>query len=262
MNPLNPTSTQLCRYVQYLKNSDFAPTSAKNYLSGARTWIAEHGGCVLPFISFKYQQLLSGLTKRSLHVPRRAAPLTPAHISSIVAFLDSNPGIPKSAKPCILVGYHTFLRSSNLLSPSSSSWGGPHTLMAQDLVLSDDGLEISVYSMKTKKSPTPVKTFIPWGQEPRLCPAQAWLRYINDVKPWILGPAFVTDSHLPLTGRQLVGFMRLALKDTSDICPARVSMHSLRRGATQSALSDGTDLDLIQHRGMWSSTAGIAPYLA
>lgn len=32
--PLEPTSTQLCMYVQYLKNSSFAPTSVKNYLSG------------------------------------------------------------------------------------------------------------------------------------------------------------------------------------------------------------------------------------
>lgn len=134
--------------------------------------------------------------------------------------------------------------------------------MAQDLVLVDSGLEISVYSTKTKKSASPVKTLIPWGQDPALCPAAAWFRYANVIKPWILGPAFVCDNHLPLTARQLVGLMRLALKHSTDLCPARVSMHSLRRGATQAALNEGTDLDLIQHRGMWASASGMAPYLA
>lgn len=230
-DPLRPSSTDLCMYIQFLKNSKLAPTSIKNYLSGAKTWLAEHGGTLEAFISFEYQQMYGGITKRSQHVPRRAAPLSPDHINIIVRFLDNCPGAPKAAKPCILIGYHTFLRSSNLLSPTMSSWGGPHTVMARDIRLSEEGLVIAVHSTKTKSSSTPVHTVIPWHQDSAICPALAWMSYVENIRPWILGPAFLTDDHRSLTARHLVGFMRLAVtiliqtgshSTLSDVAPPKV----------------------------------------
>lgn len=259
--PLFPSSTDLCMYLQFLKNSYSAPTTIKNYLSGARTWLAEHGGDTSSFLSFEYHQLVSSLTKRSHHVPQRAAPLTPSHLRIIVDFLDATPGVPLGAKPCVLIGFHTFLRGGNLLSPTMSSWGGPHTICARDIWLSDEGLVVQVRSTKTKSDPSPVTSIIPWQDDPVMCPVAAWLRYQQRIKPWILGPAFLTDSGLPLTPRHLVGFMRLALQGVPDLDPARVSMHSLRRGAAQTAAHSGLDINSIKERGMWRSDSGLAPYL-
>lgn len=151
--------------------------------------------------------MTTGISKRSQHLPARAAPLTWNHIKTIVTFLDSTPGVPAAVKPCILIGYHTFLRSSNLLSPTMSCWGGAHTLSTCDLVLHDDGLEISVRSTKTKSDPAPVKTLISWGSDPVTCPAAAWFKYAFKIKPSTLGPAFLTDDYLPLTARHVVGFI-------------------------------------------------------
>lgn len=261
-DPLRPTTTDLCMYTQFLKNSFAAPTTVKNYLSGAKTWLSEHGGDASPYLSFEYHQLSTGVSKRSQHVPLRAAPLTPQHIRAIAEFLDKTPGVPLSAKPCLLVGYHTLLRAGNLLSPSIASWGGPHTIYARDITLSDNGLLIKVHSTKTKSDPSPVTALIPWQSDQLLCPAMAWFKYQQHVKPWILGPAFLTDTGLPLTARHLVGFMRLALSNTNDIDPSRVSMHSLRRGAAQAALLNGSNLSTIKELGMWKSDSGLAPYLA
>lgn len=260
-NPLCPSSVQACMYIQYLKNSFAAPTSVKNYLSGARSWIAEHGGDVSSFSSFDYQRMTTSLTKRSQHVPSRAAPLLWNHIKIIVGFLDSTPRVPVGIKPCILIGYYTFLRSSNLLSPSMTTWGGPHTLSVRDLTLLDQGLQISVHSTKTITDSAPIKTVIPWAADSTYCPAMAWFKYLHKVRPWPLGPAFIGDDHQPLTARHVVGFMRLALKDCKDIIPAKVSLHSLRRGATQSAAQEGVPINVIKEMGMWRSDSGIAPYL-
>lgn len=144
VNPLRPSRTDLCMYLQFLVNSHSAPTTVKNYLSGARSWMAEHGGDISPFSSFGYLQLYSGISKRSSHVPKRAEPLTWTHIKMILDFLDSSPSIPRGAKPCIIIGYFTFLRASNLLSPTINSWGGPHTILAQDITASEEGLSVSV----------------------------------------------------------------------------------------------------------------------
>lgn len=259
---LAPSSTDICMYTQFLKNSFAAPTTIKNYLSRARTWLAEHHGNLSPFSSFEYNQLLSGLAKRSQHVPLRAAPLTLGHLRTIAEFLDSTPSAPLGAKPCLLIGFHTFLRSGNLLSPTISSWGGAHTICARDITLTDEGLLVRVRSTKTKSDPSPVTALIPWQNDPIMCPAMSWFKYQQQVQPWILGPAFLTDSGLPLTPRHLVGFMRLALRDAKDIDPAKVSMHSLRRGAAQAAVHGGLDISTIKELGMWRSDSGLAPYLA
>lgn len=259
---LNPSSTDLCMYVQFLKNSFPAPTTIKNYLSGAKTWLAEHGGNLSAFSSFKLHQLSTGLTKRSNYVPRRAAPLMYDHIRIIADFCDRAQSVPLSAKACILIGFNTFLRSGNLLSPTMSTWGGPHTLSARDFELSDAGLSVTVHSTKTKTSSSPVTTIIPWEEDPTMCAPAAWHRYISTIRPPVLGPAFLTDNGLPLTPTVLVGIMRLALRKYKDLDPARVSMHSLRRGAAQSALTHGVPLNSIKERGMWRSDSGLAPYLA
>lgn len=75
------------------------------------------------------------------------------------------------------------------------------------------------------------------------------------------GPAFLKDEGLPLTARLVVGFMRLALTDAKDIDSAKISMHSLRRGAAQSAAAAGVTIDQIKERGTWRSASGLAPYL-
>lgn len=260
-DPLCPSSTSLCMYVQFLKNSFSAPTTIKNYLSGARTWLAEHGGTPSAFSTFEYHQMSVGLSKRSQHVPQRAPPLTWEHIKKIVRFLDSTPRIPAAVKPCLLIGFHTFLRSGNLLSPTVSAWGGSHTLSARDICLSDEGITVFIHSTKTKSDPKPVSTLIQWQEDPQLCPAAAWLKYVTAINPWTLGPAFLTDDRRPLTPKVVVGLMRLALAENTDIDSARISMHSIRRGAAQNAELTGLSLPHIKERGMWRSDSGLAPYL-
>lgn len=248
-------------YLQFLTNSFPAPTTVKNYLSGARTWITEHGGDVSSFHSPLLEQMSRGLTKKSSHVPVRAQPLLWVHVRHIIDFINTVPNIPASAKPCILIGFHTFLRASNLLAPSTGIWSGPHTLLAKHLRISNMGLHVTVITTKTKLDPNPVTTIIPWNNDPVYCPVQAWLRYVTLRRPCPVGPAFVTDNHMPLTPRLIVGIMRLALQTVPEIQLEKVSLHSLRRGAAQHARNSGVPIENIMNRGMWRSRAGLAPYL-
>lgn len=206
-------------------------------------------------------QLSRGVSKKSQHVPARAEPLSWEHVRHIVDFINQVPGIPLSAKPCLLIAYHTFLRGSNMLSPSTGIWAGPHTLLARHLRMTDRGLHVTVITTKTKFDPSPITLVIPWNNDPVYCPVQAWFRYTTARRPCPVGPAFVTDDHRPLTLRVLVGIMHLALLDCCGICLEKVTLHSLRRGATHRAKDSGVPLDSIMERGMWKSSSGIAPYL-
>lgn len=205
--------------------------------------------------------MIKGFVKRSSHVPRRAAPLAPHHIRIICDMLDASPSASSGIKPAILIGYACFLRSSNILSPSIQVWGGPHTLLAYHIKTDDQGLRIYINSTKTCPSGTGPIFVIPYSSPRRYCPVSAWIAYKETVNPWPLGPAFVHRSGIPITPREVVGCMRIALQQQPDILPSQVTMHSLRRGATYAAVDQGLPIDTIKARGTWKSDSGVAPYL-
>lgn len=259
---LAPSVTNSCMFAQHLANIHAAPTSIKNYISGAKTWISHHSGTTEAFLSPQFNQLVKGLTKNSGHVPSRAAPLAPHHVRAICDFADLSSSVPLAVRPAILIGYACFLRGSNLLSPSMQEWGGPHTLLAGDIRLTQSGLQIFLRSTKTRSDPRGLTFFIPATLDDPYCPVSAWRKYSGLIRPWALGPAFIQANRLPLTTRQLVVVMRLALQRHTDISAPKVSMHSLRRGAAQAAADAGLPLAEIKDRGTWKSNAGIRPYLS
>lgn len=259
---LHPSLTHVCMYAQYLANLHAAPGSVKNYMSGAKTWVSDHCGSINAFLAPQLGLLMKGFAKKSTHIPSRAQPLQPRHIEAICKMLDSVPSAPLAAKPALLIGYACFLRSSNLLSPTIAEWGGPHTLTAGDISIKDGGLEVFIRSTKTRSISQGLKFFVPKETSRELCPAQAWVTYKNSVRPWAFGPAFIHNNRQPLTSVQLVKLMRLALKDCPDLITAKISMHSIRRGAAQAAADQGVPLNDILARGTWTSPSGLRPYLA
>lgn len=259
--PLHPTELQLCMYAQYLKNLHPCPRTIKNYISGAKTWVAEHGGSVQPFFSRDLDQLTKGYSKNSDHVPKRALPLSVSHLLIIANYVRSNPALHFSVLPCIVIGFKCFLRSSNLLSPSMQVWAGPHTLLVWDLVVTDSSLLVSVNSTKTKWNNKPDIFSLEREPDPRICPVTLWTEYVRRLRPCPLGPAFRTNEHLPLTARHVVGVMRAALSSLPELDSGRLSLHSLRRGAALDAAERGSNLQEIKTLGLWRWDSGVKPYL-
>lgn len=260
-NSFAPTISQLCMYAQYLFNTHASPQTVKNYMSGAKTWVLEHTGDVFNFDSHDVQQLVKGFVKKSTHIPSRAYPLSVSNVLTIAHFVNCNPTVPKSVLPCIVIGFKCLLRSSNLLSPTMDTWGGPHTLLARNIKICEQGLVVSILSTKTKWDSSATDILLPSDPGSPLCPVRLWSDYYDAIKPWYLGPAFLTDSYLPLTARHVVGVMRAALANEKELDAGRVSMHSLRRGAAQEAAANDIPLQQIMTAGMWGSTSGVKPYL-
>lgn len=165
-------------FARFLANSFKAPSTTKNYLSGARTWVNNHRGCINSFISSQLNDVIKGIENLSSHIVMQAPPLTPAHIQIICAFIDLSPSIPRAIKPALLLSYATFLRSSNILSPTMSGWGGTHTLKTRDIRPSPVGLYVIVRSSKTIKS-RPVLLEVHSVTNNPMCPVNAWYRYID-----------------------------------------------------------------------------------
>lgn len=258
---LNPSVAEISMYTQFLANSHSSPATVRNYLSGAKTWVQHHLGNIFPFQSYELSNMVKSVTSASDHVPSQALPLSPKDIKIICTYLDNSLTFPKAVKPCILFSFATFLRASNLVSPTLTSWGGPHTLLTSDVSLYKGFIVIRVNSTKTLKNQKPVFLEIFPVQGSNTCPVQAWLNYKSAVNPCPMGPAFVSDTGLPLTTGPIVLAMRQALSIAGHPNPSQVSFHSLRRGGAQAAAHQGaSDHDLMCH-GIWKTKSGLAAYV-
>lgn len=255
---LDPNVTETCMFAQYLSNIYPSISTVRNYISGAKTWIIEHNGNVSSFLSHELNVVLKSIAKKSTHVVKRSTPLSIDNVMLICRFIDAHSEIPPAVKPCILLGFSCYLRSSNLLAPFAAEWGGPHTLLRRHVKEISGGLKITILSTKTRS--IPYSLFVPSNPVPRLCPVLAWNKYVRAVNPNPNGPAFILNQYSTLSAHVIVSIMKQALKNTPDIDIESISMHSLRRGAVQSAERSGCKLHDIMERGGWASKAGIKPY--
>lgn len=255
---LTPDTTQICMFAQYLANRYPSISTVKNYISGAKNWVLEHNGDITSFFSHELQVMLKSISKKSTHVVKRATPLSVEDIILICHFIDAHSHIPQAVKPCILIGYSCYLRSSNLLAPFGADWAGPHTLLRRHVQEINGGLKITILSTKTRA--TPYSQFVPTNNSARLCPVLAWNKYVREVDPNPNGPAFVVNNVQTLPPILVVDTMRQALQSSPNVDVENISVHSLRRGAVQSAESSGCKLQDIMKRGAWASKAGIKPY--
>lgn len=256
---LSPFPVHICMFYQYLANKLNSLSSIKNYISGARTWVTEHGGNTLAFTGFEQSMMVKALAKDSTHVVKRAFPLNTNHIAIILSYLDSARNVPLCIKPCILIGFSCYLRSSNLVSPNFAIWGGQHTLLRKHVIDRGDRLYVIVPSTKTRAVPYSL-TIMPLD-DPSLCPVQAWRRYVARVNPPLNGPAFLLHHATPLGAALVVKLMRDPLSGVQGLELSAITMHSLRRGAAQQAARDGAPLAQIMDRGGWASKSGLKPYL-
>lgn len=246
-------------FVQWLSNIHSSPSTVKNYLSGAKTWVLEHNGSISSFTSYEVAQMQKSVAKHTQHVVKRAAPLLPNHLVTISSYCDYNLSVPLAVKPCVLLGHALFLRASNLLSPSIDVWTGPHTLKAGDIQASGSKLVVRICSTKTQISPVSITVLS--NSCSSICPVLAWHNYVSVVSPAKSGPAFIVYQDRPLTAKLVVTCMRQALMYDHSIDSTKVSMHSLRRGAAQSAASAGVPESQIMVAGQWKSKSGLKPYL-
>lgn len=258
---LSPSIIDLVMYIKFMANSYTSPASTKNYLSGAKYWVTVHGGNPAAFSALETGEMIKAVVADSHHIPSPALPLHVSDIAIVCQFLDSNPVVIKAIKPCILLTFACMLRSSNTLSPNLTVWAGAHTLLASDISVVNGSLAVVIRSTKTTSRNKPVLLQVLPAASPEICPVKAWTDYEAALKPWPFGPAFVTNSGLPLTPGPMVAAMRAALRAAGATNIARISMHSLRRGGAQAAFNSGSPRQEIMKHGIWSTQKGLGFYL-
>jgi hypothetical protein len=258
---LRPTVTDACLFQQYLANSLKHPVSRRCYTSGASIWIAERGGDPQTLVSPQAKRVAKGAENLNPHTPSPAPALTPHDLLSACEYLDQALSGPV-VKAAMCIGFFSFLRSSNLLSPSVMLWRGPHTLLRKDISSGQHGLLLVIRSSKTiKKGTLPTILALPRIPGSIACPAKAWDSYIDRVPGSPDDPAFITPMGTPLTPGQMAVVLQAALHAKGCPYALQVTMHSLRRGGAQAALLANCPKEDIARHGTWRSQSGMKTYL-
>ena len=258
---LSPTVTDSALYQQYLANSLSSPATRRNYTSGARIWIQARGGDASQLSSVESQAVSKGAAKLRPHKPTPAPALTPRDLVLVCQYLDhAYQALP--VKAALTVGYFSFLRASNLLSPTTSLWSGPHTLCRRDVTSSPTGLVVVIHTSKTiSQADKPAILSLPRIPNSPACPATAWDNYVAQVPASPYSPAFLLFDGTPLNPTQMCVVVREALSAVGCTYAMKFSGHSLRRGGSQAAIKSGSDKNDVATHGTWSSTTGMRPYL-
>jgi len=260
LNPVTPDERDVMYFAAQLF-SEMAPASARNILSGARTWVAGVNGCVEAFDHPHVLGVKRGAARLSTHRVTQAPPLTPDVIEGIAWYLDRAGGSGVVPKAAILLGYFSMLRASNLLVLDAAKAPGPHTLRRQDVRETTDGLIIAVHSSKTISKPeAAVNLFVPNIPNSNVCPVRAYLAAVALVPASPSSPLFLLPTGLPLAPRPLIALLRAALTALKVPSPSSYGLHSLRRGASHACSDLNVPLASIMAHGTWTSNA-VSAYL-
>lgn len=169
-----PASTMtLCEYAVYLHDNNVKASSISTYISHIGTF-HKLKGLDDPTKSFALSTTVRGLARLQDCRPNSKAPLTPVELVKIRATLDWSSSLHRTFWACLVVGFWTYLRCSNLVPRSERAFDPLKQVSPDNLSLSDEGLIIALQRTKTIQF-NERQLLIPlvrMGDNP-LCPIQA-----------------------------------------------------------------------------------------
>lgn len=195
---------------------------------------------------------LSGIRRHHGTAQTRKAPI---RASNICRAIDVIPNDLRGLrdKALLLIGYTGALRRSELAA-----------LDAEDVVLVDQGIRLTIRHSKTDQEGQGVVMGIGYGANPSTCPVRALMSWIEAAKI-SSGPLF-----RPVRGHSQIGTTRLCNRTIALIIkglalklgldPKAISGHSLRAGFITDQYAAGTAEALIMARSRHKSHSVMAAY--
>ena len=251
---LAPGVYDLLSYLLFLKDRLKSVNSIMNYFSTVKLWVIAAKGNVDVFNAHEISLMKRGLIKNSTHEPAKAPIISPEELAMVVAHMRSLDPCPH-VLPAALLMFFTLARQCNIVATSEDTSSCPHLLRYRDVKVYKGDLYVTIRSTKTHFASYPSIIFkIPSILFSVCCPVTAWHNYIHTVNILPDSPALVLPSGEALTAKILLRALKLTCVEIfgSD---RDVTLHSIRRGATQACQSSGLSIENIMAAGMWRSGA-------
>ena len=254
---LHITNCTILAFIELLQYNGLTASSIEDYISSLRS-------------QFKALNMpLSPLTHHSVHLALRSIALnvpTPRKVkgifdirslTAIIAMCDNFP-LGYIYKSLFLLAFFAFLRLSNLVPPSLSSFSPATHLCRGDLILQPHFATLVLKWSKTLQKQSQFATVhIPSLGASPLCPLAAAHTMATRLPLPSNSPMFAIPQGsgvIPLTQSKVRRFLALILNSLG-IDPSTHPFHSFRRSGASLAFNSNVSLQSIQHHGTWSSDA-------
>lgn len=237
---------QLALYVAHLCKF-MVSTSIANYVQGV-IFAHKLKGILPPSVSSPAVKMtLQGVKRVKPGGDRIRDPITIRHLSKFYSVLNCDLKLHHMLWACYLLLFRSLLRVSHVTE-------SPHTLLAEDVKLTEGGLLIYVQSSKSsqfKGSPHIIP--VACVSDVKLC-AVCWLRsWLRRRKPLPKEPVFSLCDGSPMSYNSFQKYLKQIV--TKAGITKRISSHSFRKGGATFLSSIGVPIQKIKERGNWSSDA-------
>ena len=260
LNYFPADNKQICRYGQHLARTFQSPDAVGNYQSAVRTFTALLG-FPIPDPNEKHMKMFNqGLKRIMEHEVKQAAPITPEILLKMSRVVNYTNLTDMVAWVATLVGFTMFLRKSNLVPDTMTTFNpkmqftrsdffvtGPTSVMMAEITWAKN-LQFKQRVLRLPVLPVENKA---------ICPVM-WMHYMMSKVPAAPHePAFTIWSEgqrTALSANQLVERIRQWLKLIKED-ENEYSLHSLRRGGATFAYQCNIGAEMIKRLGNWASDA-------
>ena len=249
---------QLCRFGQHLSTTFSSPDSVSNYLSGIRTYLALLREQVPDVNDRQMKMFTTGLKRVMPHAIKQAEPVTPQlllRLSKVVNYKDQ---VEVVAWTGLLLGFYMFLRKSNLVPDTMTTFDREQQFCRGDVNLLglDKAMMIEIRWSKTIQHKQKILRLpvLPTKNK-AICPV-FWMHYVIQripVAPHQPVLALVAgNNNLALSANQLIGRFRKWLTLIGEE-PSIYTLHSLHRRGATFAYQSNMEGEMIKLMGDWAS---------
>ena len=239
----------LLAFMEYLYQNQFSPAGirAQFILYTLDTTPFQHPQLQYFYKSLKIIQPLQPRSHTYIDVPL---------LSSLVALTHNYPD-PLVYKSLLLVAYFSFLRLSNLLPHTVSSFDPTRQLARGDILFPNQGATLLLKWSKTLQTRSDIRTIpLPWLRNSPLCPVASLYTLLQSQLGTSNDPVFrISRSHglVPLTD-SVARKCLTTLSSMLHLAP-KLTFHDFRWSGATWAFQHGVPLQQIMHHGTWKSDA-------
>ena len=238
----------LLAFMEFLVQNGLSQPTIANYMAAIRSYHIIYNLPTAPFTDQSIQLNPFNPIKRS--------PLT---IELLLQIVQKCQSLPFSIvfTPLYLLTFFSFLRISNILPHSTTSFDKTRQLARGDIILGSEGAVVLVKLSKTIQNRRDVAMVsIPTLGLSPLCPITALRTMLTKIPGSDNDPLFLvpkTKGLTPLTDS-------VARKHLKDVCRLLhlsnpITFHDFRRGGAAWAFQNGVSLEHIMKHGTWRSDA-------
>jgi len=253
---LQPSSQNVCAYIEFLTRSFKSPDSIRNYVSGIRhlhRLININSDCLE---SFEVNIMLRALDLTMHHFRKPHTVLTVDIIQKLITKCDRQGPQGLILKTAILFSFYGFLRKSNLAPESVSKFDPLKNTCRGDILFQHPGLVIILKWSKTLQDNKSVYLIpLPKIEGHSMCPVQA---FINMTQAF---PTVSPNEPLLHLGGQTLRMVTTSWlnKQLAELCKdlgyvnPKFTWHDFRRAGAETCFRAGVEITQIQHHGTWKS---------